>query len=359
MQRKTKTPAGVIEGFFGRSWTWTERRQLAALMPELGLDFYLYAPKNDACLRRRWQQPHTQAQKRELLATRNAFRETDTQFGIGLSPLELCTSDGFADTSALTRKIHNLNTYEPDILALLFDDMRGDLPGLAERQSELVKRVSDLTCAEHIILCPTYYSTDPVLEKVFGAAPANYLEDLGKQLPDEVDVFWTGSKVCTDVYDPDQLKNVAAKLNRKPFIWDNYPVNDGAVRSNHLYLSPPGADRALIKPCIAGIAANPMNLFAASLPALAGLGQAMHNPDYNPALAFDTLLEKLFEPEVARTLREDAEYFIQVRLDKMPEELRRQLTDKYQRLAVTSAAAAEITDWLNGGYTFDPACLTD
>ena len=47
--------------------------------------------------------------------------------------------------------------------------MRGDIPNLANLQIDYMHQVAELSTAKRIIFCPTYYSFDPVLEKVFGA----------------------------------------------------------------------------------------------------------------------------------------------------------------------------------------------
>ena len=49
---------GIIEGFYGPLWSWKQRRQLVQRLAPHGYGFYLYAPKADAFLRRRWQEPH-------------------------------------------------------------------------------------------------------------------------------------------------------------------------------------------------------------------------------------------------------------------------------------------------------------
>ena len=61
--------------------------------------------------------------------------------------------------------------------------MPGDSSSLAQRQAEIVQDVQAWSDANHIIVCPTYYSFDPVLERFFGNRPDDYWEDLGRLLP--------------------------------------------------------------------------------------------------------------------------------------------------------------------------------
>ena len=45
---------GIIEGFYGKPWTWAEREETIAFLAPHGYGFYLYAPKADPYLRRHW-----------------------------------------------------------------------------------------------------------------------------------------------------------------------------------------------------------------------------------------------------------------------------------------------------------------
>ena len=55
----TGTPikTGVIEGFFGKPWEWSARLSGAGFLRDCGYQFYIYAPKADPFLRRRWREP--------------------------------------------------------------------------------------------------------------------------------------------------------------------------------------------------------------------------------------------------------------------------------------------------------------
>ena len=64
------TMLGIIEGFYGPVWSWQERRQLVSALAPHGYGFYLYAPKADAFLRRRWQEPHPPEATTELARIR-------------------------------------------------------------------------------------------------------------------------------------------------------------------------------------------------------------------------------------------------------------------------------------------------
>ena len=38
---------GIIEGFYGIPWTFDERKSMINFLAEIGMDQYIYAPKDD------------------------------------------------------------------------------------------------------------------------------------------------------------------------------------------------------------------------------------------------------------------------------------------------------------------------
>ncbi|MBN7797718.1 beta-N-acetylglucosaminidase domain-containing protein [Parahaliea mediterranea] len=343
---------GVVEGFYGRPWRDLDRRAYARLLPRLGLNSYLYCPKADPFLRRQWQRHWPRPRWRELLGLAACFRGAGLHFGVGLSPFALYRRYGDTERRQLRDKIRRLQELRGDLLALLFDDMPGDVPDLAERQAEIVADVRAWSPRTRLLMCPTYYSCDPVLEKHFGAMPADYWSRLGRLLPADVDIFWTGNRVCAERISTADLAPLARAFGRPLTLWDNYPVNDGALRSKHLYLEPlPGREPGL-RSRLAGHFCNPMNQAWLSLPALRGLAE-LHATARPPA---DWEARELGASLWTR-LRRDGALFQREGLDGIAPDRRRALAAEYADLP--GPAAAEVAAWLRGEFAFDPACLTD
>lgn len=353
------TPLGIIEGFFGRQWSWKNRTAYAKFFAQHGFNFYIYAPKGDRHLRKDWQLDWPIAEKQLLHELRETYRTTNIDFGVGLSPHEIYLDTSRDQRTLLTQRIRQINTLEPDILCILFDDMRGDIPGLAQIQIDIAHQAAQLSTAKKIIFCPTYYSYDPVLEKVFGVMPENYWQTFGKNLDPAIDMFWTGEKVCSTHYHQHHLEEVASLIGRKPFLWDNYPVNDGAVKSNLLQLRAVDKSHALLKEKIAGHALNPMNQAWLSQIPLASLPVAYQQQhDYDPAKIFEQLCIALCGESFATELLADIETFQDVGLKHLTDSEKLALLKKYNNFS-DNHYAQEIIDWLNGEYQFDPACLTE
>lgn len=359
MHKMTPPPLGIIEGFFGRSWTWDNRKQYAKFLALNMFNFYIYAPKSDSFLRKQWQQNWPPNINQELIQLRNLYRDTKIDFGIGLSPHEIYLDNSHDNRAALMQRVKHINNLDPDILCILFDDMRGDLPNLANIQIDLMHRVADISTARKIIFCPTYYSFDPVLEKVFGTRPENYWQALHQHLDKKIDIFWTGEKVCSTNYSSAHLAEVHELLGRKPFLWDNYPVNDGAVKCNLLQLRAVDNSHSELNNAVAGHALNPMNQPWLSQIALASLPRAYgQQQNYNADNTLKEVCVQLCGEKLAETLLHDIPLLQDKGLNKFSAQENKYLLERYQNFP-QNPFCAEVLAWLQGEYIFDPACLTE
>jgi hyaluronoglucosaminidase len=356
---KPAPPSGVIEGFFGKTWPDAERLKCAQFLRAYGFDFYIYAPKADRYLRRAWAQPKPPEEIEQLAALSAEFREQDLRFGIGLTPFEMHLDYGPTARAALQRKVAQLDAVGLDILCILFDDMRGDVPNLADLQARVIADITGWSSAKAFVACPTYYSDDPVLQRVFGQAPPAYLKNFGRNLDPAIDVFWTGEKICSAGYSEAHLLDVADRLGRKPFIWDNNIANDGKVRCSHLYLDPKSMGWSLDPRLTAGIAINPMNQPELSRIALANYASLLGQGGTSlRGTSFESHLRSLCGPPAANAILEDIDLFQNRGFDVLDRAARENLVAKYRQFDA-DGCALEIVAWLEDEYRFDPSCLTD
>jgi hyaluronoglucosaminidase len=342
---------GVIEGFYGRSWSFETRLAYADYLCESGLNTCIYCPKGDPYLRRRWQEDWPEAGWRELLELSSAYRLRGIYWGVGLSPVELYREYGKSQRAQFKRKVERLAELSAQVIAILFDDMPGDMDALATRQAEIVADVCQWLPGTRVLVCPTYYSFDPVLELYFGKMPQDYWPQLGRELPLDADIFWTGNNVCSDSIEVNDLKAIVQELSRPVMLWDNYPVNDGAVRSSFLYTGKLSARSPALRPFIRGHLCNPMNQGLLSLPALSGLSEL-----YGTGCLDDEALCRILGPLTWERLSQDKHSFEHEGLIGLGAEQCRQLASEYGNLP--GAAAQEVAQWLRGEYSFDPQCLT-
>lgn len=344
-----KPDLGIIEGFYGPTWTWPEREQLVATLAPAGYDFYLYAPKADPFLRRRWDENHPTDEAAALAAFSVYCRDRDVRFGIGLSPFEIFNRFDETAKAALAAKLAFLDRIGVVDLAILFDDMRADTPDLAAVQADIVHWVKARSGADRLLMCPSYYSDDPVLDRVFGQRPAAYLEDLGAMLDPAVDVFWTGAEVCSREITPGHLRRVSDQLRRKPVLWDNYPVNDGDRMSRHLHLRAFTGRPADNAGWLSGHAINPaLQSTLTTIPALTLARSYLEGPGYDYGQAFKQAAVEVLGSELAELITEDLLTLQDAGLARLSEPRRLALRKRYAAFA--HPGAREIVRWLDGGY---------
>lgn len=338
---------GLIEGFFGAPWSWSDRAEAVRFLAG-EYDFYLYAPKADASLRRRWDRPLPARTAEELAEFAAVCRMAGMRLGVGLTPFELHLRPESDWKAPLADKIASLDAAGIDDLALLFDDMKGDVPDLAERQADIVHFAAARTGASRIICCPTYYSSDPILDSAFGQRPLDYLEDLGRLLDPAIEMMWTGEEVVSRDFSPGHLARVAAAMRRKPFLWDNYPVNDGPVMSNHLHLrgftGRPSAIAAQLSAHGINLASQPV---LSRIPALTLVESYALADDYAYGEAFERAAQRVAGCELGARLRADLIAFQDRGLDRLGER-REKLAAIYR--GYDHPAAREVVDWLEGRW---------
>ncbi len=345
------TELGVIEGYFGRPWQHTDRLQVMTQLHALGYAFFHHAPKADAFLRRRWREPHPDAALAELADLSAHCRALGLRFGLGLSPYELYREFSGANKAAFIGKVKLLDAIGIDDLAILFDDTRGDVPDLAAREAEIVHTALAHTRARHVFMCPTYYADDRMLDVVFGERPAGYLQALGHRLDPRVSVYWTGEEICSREFSPGHLDRVAEALDRKPTLWDNYPVNDGPRMSRFLHLRGFTGRCAAIGDHLAAHAINPaLQPHLSLIPAATLVASYAQGPGYGYMQAFREAARVQAGAELAAMLEEDLHALQDRGFDQLGDD-RARLQLRYA--ALTHPMAAEVRRWLAGADTVD------
>jgi hypothetical protein len=348
---ETSPELGVIEGYFGRPWAHEDRKQVLTRLRELGFSFFHYAPKADAYLRRRWREAHPSDAFAELADLSSHCRRLGMRFGVGLSPYELYRNFAGNHKAAFLAKIRALDEIGIDDLAILFDDTRGDVPDLAAREAEIVHAALDETRATRVVMCPTYYSDDRMLDVVFGERPPRYLDELGRSVDPRVGIYWTGEEICSREFSVGHLTRVAEALRRKPTLWDNYPVNDGPRMSRFLHLRGFTGRPSAIGPHVAAHAINPaLQPHLSLIPAATLQSTYREGTAYCYMSALRRAAGAIAGAELADMLTHDL-YALQDRgLETLGED-RDRLRHRYA--AVDHPVAAEVVRWLDGADTTD------
>ena len=345
---------GIVEGFFGPPWNKGDRESYAPFLAKYKANFYIYAPKKDQHLRKLWREDWSAEYLLELTQLKDHFQSHQIKFGIGFSPFGLGDSLSLEDKDKLKEKCQLLSRMKIDILGLFFDDMKSN-ENLAEIQLAAFNEICT-NFKGQIIFCPTFYSFDPLLEKVFGKMPDGYLEKISNKIPSEINIAWTGPKVISNEIETNHLEEVKKLLKRKPFIWENLFANDGPRNFKFLKLKPfTGRDSDITKHTN-GYAFNLMN--QAQLSKISFLSSILVlRSGFEPIVAFEKALDELCSKELKDFIFFHRDEFLVQGLDNITEDQRHQYLKELKQF--NEPCAIDIINWLNGQYIVDADCLTD
>jgi len=272
---------GVVEGFYGRPWTWDERLRIVRLMAALGMSHYVYAPKDDLLHRDDWRTPYPAAELArfaELLAT---CRSLSLTASFGISPGLSMDPDSDGDLAALFDKLEPLLDLGFESVTLCMDDIKASKnPRVGAAHARLATKLFEHLAARRVTLLfvgTVYAGTVASLQDEH----RGYLEAL-RALPPEIPVMWTGDGVFDSVMEPRDAAGIARLLGRAPLVWDNFPVNDYAARSQRLFLGAVTGREPALFPELAGLLSNPMTHACASTFSLLSYGNLLAGKTAEP-----------------------------------------------------------------------------
>lgn len=341
---------GIIEGLYDKTGLWDNhaRRAYVDFASHYGFGFYIYAPKNDQHLREQWPQPWTEEAHTRLQKLSASFKSQGVRFGVGFTPFEI-TALNDENRAALRDKMAQINNLNPDILCILFDDFANAGGDLATRQAQIAHFLAQHTVAKQIIVVGTYYSHDPLLQRVYGAMPSNYHRDLGAALDPSVDIFWTGDHVISLGYDQYSLEQMAHQFQRLPFLWDNYPVNDTDWLKDRLRLNAFTNRPWQISQWCAGHASNPMMQPFLSMIPLATQAMLYQQRDhYDGYAALKTALFGLCGDELGQAIEQNLIHLTEEGLTHFTDFTRKRLITAFKAVGEAQAEPfkAELLHWL-------------
>ena len=257
---------GVIEGFYGRPWTHEQRLALFGRLGALGMNSYVYGPKDDIKLRARWRERYDDAEAARMRELVTACHGAGLRFVYAIAPgLDIRYGDA-GDVERLVAKVGQLLGLGVHDVALLFDDIphamdpddEAHFGSFARAQAHVAERLFEQVLARRPdgrrMLCPTDYCG-----RMADADGWSYLSDLAARLPADVEVFWTGDEIVSERIDAASLERVRSVIGRRPLIWDNLHANDYDLR--RAYLGPVDGRAADMVGATSGILTNPNGQF--------------------------------------------------------------------------------------------------
>jgi hypothetical protein len=291
-QARGATRAFEIRGIKGLWWEGIAKyRQALPWLAAHNLNFLMLCYSSFPASGADWRADYTpteQTQLRELAAQavkRGVHLCLSFNPGIWSKPPLLYGSE--EDYQAAWRKVRTVHALGIRWFALCLDDIhRGLQPPdqarfgtLQAAQVYLVNRLwTDMKTLQPrptLIFCPSAYTTEDAQQH------PDYIKTIGKGLDPEIRIFWTGPTVCSPSITAEDARRFGAWVRRKPFVWDNYPVNDMFPWRP---LLAPVKNRAPDLPdAVSGYLANPMKQWPLSRLPLATLADYLNDPaGYDP-----------------------------------------------------------------------------
>jgi hypothetical protein len=312
---------GVVEGFYGRVWSEEEREAFLAGIAPFGLNCYLYAPKHEAALGAALLEPLDRPTAQRLHRLQQRCEAAGIALWVGLHLEPPFDAGQSAHLAGLVRKALQLAQVGVRGLAVLLDDLpttraprprdpfQGSLAGAqAHAVQVLCKGVGKRVPGVRWMLCPGRYSLDPLLER-HGPFEPDYLQRLHQALPGDLPWLWTGPQVCSTTVAPEDLESYLAAAGIAPgqrpiVLWDNYPVNDGAL-AGRLHLAPLDGRAAALPGVLRGYLFNPLlQPHLGVLPGATCLRYANDPAGYDPATAWREVLAARLPPALHEPVTE-------------------------------------------------------
>lgn len=264
---------GVVEGFYGAPWTRDQRLTVIDHIGALGMNAYVYAPKDEPKHRAAWREPYADDDLEHFAELATRAKAAGVRVAFAISPGLSIEYAAAADRGALLAKCARMQDLGIDWFVLALDDIPMT-PGLGPAQAavanELLEGLRARDAAVELVCCPTEY---------LGTAPSSYLVDLATALQPEIALLWTGPTVCSPTVTVSDAASWCAPLApHRVLLWDNVPVNDGPMAAR-LHLGPyEGRDPGLADHLV-GVLLNPMNQPMASMITLGSAAAFLAAPD--------------------------------------------------------------------------------
>jgi hyaluronoglucosaminidase len=262
---------GVIEGFYGPSWSDAEIASQLTYYGRNKLNTFVYSAKGDPYLRADWQDLYPASELSSLTTLVSDASAEHVNFVYALSPgLSICYSDP-TDLAELEAKDQQLWDAGVRQFALFFDDVGSGFNCTAD-STEFGSSADPLAAAQAYLLnefVTGFIDTHPGADELIttptdysGDAESAYREVWKASLDSDVLVYWTGVGVIPQTITAAQAEETAAEFGHQIVVWDNYPVND--YTPTRLFLGPLTGRAADLGTAVAGFTANPMQEPAAS-----------------------------------------------------------------------------------------------
>ena len=291
---------GVVEGFYGNPWSHEVRLSLIDFYGKHKMNVFVDGPKDDPYHSSpHWRKPYPDKEAQNIRELVTACQKNRVDFVWAIHPGKDIKWNE-EDYGNLVHKFNLMYDLGVRSFAIHFDDIDGEgtnpvkqVELLNRLTKEFVKAKGDVA---PLVVCPTDYS-----QLWANPKPTGSLAIYGNTLDPDINVFWTGAVVCSDLT-KETLDWVNSRIKRPAYYWWNFPVTDYA---RHIIMQGPsyGLETTLTDKDTRGVLSNPMEHGEASKLALYGVADYNWNiAAYNPIDNWERGLVEL-TPEAADAYR--------------------------------------------------------
>jgi len=252
----------------------------------------------------RWWEPLPEEKKAAYAKVVKACQEQGISFCFSMNP-NLCSkrfvnSGEAKDVEALWQHYAWAQGLGVKWFNISLDDISQGIDAAAQAKvvNQILRRLREKDPGAQMIFCPTYYWGDGT-----GKEQKPYLETLARELDRDVYVFWTGDAVVGRITRK-AAETFRGIVQRRLFLWDNYPVNDARPT---MHLGPvTGRDPDLCE-VIDGYMSNPLcqQNEANRIPLLTCADYAYNPGAYDPVRSIGQAIVHLAETPAQRDVMRD------------------------------------------------------
>ncbi len=232
---------GYIEGFYGNPWSHESRLSVMKLMAKNRMNTVYYAPKDDLYHREKWRERYPEEELSLLKELVNEARKYYMDFYWCVAPglsIKYSSEEDFNAILEKTKQLYTIGITDFGLLLddideeLLYDEDKATFGETVNAHIELINKyytaLKDIDSSIRLTVCPTLYH---------GKGNEYYISKLGRNIPSQVHLFWTGRDICSRELTSHEAVRFTESTFHKPLYWDNYPVNDCAMH-NEMHISP-------------------------------------------------------------------------------------------------------------------------